>query len=481
MSDRRSSLNTSIDDPPNSRLFIVGSKNLSEDDFRNAFKEFGTIEEIWMVKDRQTGENKGVTYIKYSKTSEAAKALEAMNGKAIGNVNRTIKVMIAASRDQGSKRDLNEEEKMQRLFVVVPKNMSDNELYDYFKAFGNIDYATVIRDRETKESKGFGYVKYYKFSHAAAAFEQCDRKYKPVFAEPRKPRIDENRSQFQDRSFNSPAFDPPSFPRGVQPPPPPPLFNSPAPAVGNEEYTKLIVLGNPSVNQDQLWKLFDIVPGMDYCQLRYEGDSHKPVRFVGEVVYKSAQWANYACEKLHGFEYPPGYRLIVKPDLSDFRNGTTSGFNRPLDKPDILQIAETIAQASSLIQAAGISPDVLQAKLGLDTRPKDSFCSVKLPDPQPFAGEDAETVARCFVVCAPHPPPIKALRDAFNRFGNLIDVYMLNNRNCGYAKYASVESAQNAIQVLHGAEILGVRLKVLKAEERPDQQRKRQRLEENPY
>lgn len=59
-SDRRSSLSSNLDDPPNSRLFIIGSKLLCEDDFRKAFREFGTIEEIWMVKDRQTGESKGL-------------------------------------------------------------------------------------------------------------------------------------------------------------------------------------------------------------------------------------------------------------------------------------------------------------------------------------------------------------------------------------------------------------------------------------
>lgn len=54
---------------------------------------------------------------------------------------------------------------------------------------------------------------------------------------------------------------------------------------------------------------------------------------------------------------------------------------------------------------------------------------------------------RCFIVCTPQPPPIYALRDAFCRMGNLIDVYMLTNRNCGYAKYATKESAEEAIKV----------------------------------
>lgn len=38
----------------------------------------------------------GITYIKYSKTSEAARAMEAMNGETIGNAGRQLKVLIAA-------------------------------------------------------------------------------------------------------------------------------------------------------------------------------------------------------------------------------------------------------------------------------------------------------------------------------------------------------------------------------------------------
>lgn len=88
---------------------------------------------------------------------------------------------------------------------------------------------------------------------------------------------------------------------------------------------------------------------MDFCQVRYEGRP-KPIRSIATVVYTNAQWAAYAREKLHGFEYPPGQRLIVKPDYE------SSSITPKQNKPDILQIAETIQQASNLIQAAGLSP-----------------------------------------------------------------------------------------------------------------------------
>jgi RNA recognition motif-containing protein len=85
------------DDPPLSRLFIVCSKSTTEDDFQDAFEKFGQIEDIRILKDRD-GISKGVAYIKFSKTSEAALACEAMNGQSIGRDTQTrpIKVIVAA-------------------------------------------------------------------------------------------------------------------------------------------------------------------------------------------------------------------------------------------------------------------------------------------------------------------------------------------------------------------------------------------------
>lgn len=84
------------DEPPMSRLFIICNKAHTEEDFREAFSQFGEIEDIWVVKDKFTGENKGITYIKYSKTSDAARAQAEMNGKTIGSLDRTLKVLVAA-------------------------------------------------------------------------------------------------------------------------------------------------------------------------------------------------------------------------------------------------------------------------------------------------------------------------------------------------------------------------------------------------
>ena len=81
------------DYPPLSRIFIVCSKNHREDEMRQAFNSCGNIEDVWMVKDRMTKENKGICYIKFDKASSAAYAIETMDGKVIGGDPKPVKVL----------------------------------------------------------------------------------------------------------------------------------------------------------------------------------------------------------------------------------------------------------------------------------------------------------------------------------------------------------------------------------------------------
>ncbi len=136
-------------------------------------------------------------------------------------------------------------------------------------------------------------------------------------------------------------------------------------------------------------------------------------------------------------------------------------------------MTETIANATALLQsvgyvtpAAGVAPQPAPVvSNGVHSETYDpSYCSVKLPPPQPLAAMDSAVAERLFIVCTPVPPQLYALKDVFGRFGNLIDIYLLNGKTCGYAKYASKESADRAIVALHGQEVCGCRLKVMPAD-----------------
>ena len=49
-----------LDDPPFSRLFVLGSKETTKEQFVDAFEKFGTIQDVTVLKDKQKNENKGI-------------------------------------------------------------------------------------------------------------------------------------------------------------------------------------------------------------------------------------------------------------------------------------------------------------------------------------------------------------------------------------------------------------------------------------
>lgn len=283
------------DEPPMSRLFIICNKAHTEEDFRDAFEQFGEIEDIWVVKDKHTGDNKGVTYIKFSKTSEAARAQEEMNGKLIGSVKRSLKVLVASDRNQGSGKSENEKEKYVRLFIVCPKTKTEKELREEFEEWGPVESVSIVNDKKTGNSKGFAYIRFPSFYSAAVAFENCPESYKPVFAEPQGVK----KRQFDQRGGGGNSYDDgfDNWSRGgggrggggggfggnnnnmgfggndIGFGGRNNNFNSEISQflslqnVNKPQPTCLEVRVSTCINQDQLWRLFDIIPGLDYCQI----------------------------------------------------------------------------------------------------------------------------------------------------------------------------------------------------------------------
>lgn len=138
-----------------------------------------------------------------------------------------------------------------RLFIQCSKDTTEQELRDEFKKWGPIDNIVVVREKNSGTSKGFGFVRYTKFYHAALAFESCSAKYRAKFAEPKasKRSSDDNVNAGTDRGDKG------EMSKLLR------LQN------GESQHTSLDVVVSKSIKQDQLWRLFDIVPGLDYCQI----------------------------------------------------------------------------------------------------------------------------------------------------------------------------------------------------------------------
>ncbi len=66
------------------------SYQTTEDDIRNLFAQAGTVSEVALIKDRDTGTSKGFAFVTMSSQDEAKKAIEQFNGYSLGNRNLTV-------------------------------------------------------------------------------------------------------------------------------------------------------------------------------------------------------------------------------------------------------------------------------------------------------------------------------------------------------------------------------------------------------
>ena len=61
----------------------VGNLNyrIRENDLRDAMEQFGTVDSVKVVKDRETGRSKGFAFVEMQDDEDAQRVIEELNGK----------------------------------------------------------------------------------------------------------------------------------------------------------------------------------------------------------------------------------------------------------------------------------------------------------------------------------------------------------------------------------------------------------------
>jgi cold-inducible RNA-binding protein len=83
------------------------SYDTTEEDIRNLFALAGTVVEVALIKDRDTGTSKGFAFVTMSSQDEANKAIEQFNGRSLGNRDLTVNVARPREERSGSGYDSN--------------------------------------------------------------------------------------------------------------------------------------------------------------------------------------------------------------------------------------------------------------------------------------------------------------------------------------------------------------------------------------
>jgi cold-inducible RNA-binding protein len=82
------------------KLYIGNlSFNMTDDELKSAFSEFGEVVSASVVKDRVSGRSRGFGFVEYTNEESAQKAREAMNGKSYNG--RALRVDEARDQDRG--------------------------------------------------------------------------------------------------------------------------------------------------------------------------------------------------------------------------------------------------------------------------------------------------------------------------------------------------------------------------------------------
>jgi RNA recognition motif-containing protein len=73
------------------------SYETTEDDLRSLFTQAGTVNEVALIKDRDTGNSKGFAFVTMDNQDDADRAIHQFNGQNLSS--RELKVNIARPRE----------------------------------------------------------------------------------------------------------------------------------------------------------------------------------------------------------------------------------------------------------------------------------------------------------------------------------------------------------------------------------------------
>ncbi|KAI5665446.1 hypothetical protein M9H77_15299 [Catharanthus roseus] len=146
-------LKHSIDDSSAGKLFVGGiAWETTEESFSRYFGKFGEITDSVIMMDKISGRPRGFGFVTFSDPEVANKVLEeehVIDG-------RTVEVKRTVPREDMQGRGVT---KTKKIFVGgIPLSLSEDELREYFSAYGNVMEHQIMLDHKTGRSRGFGFV-----------------------------------------------------------------------------------------------------------------------------------------------------------------------------------------------------------------------------------------------------------------------------------------------------------------------------------
>jgi len=204
-----------MDDDQSNLIVNYVPPQLSEDDFRALFDPYGKIESCKLLMERYSGRSMGYGFVKYSNGEEAARSIEALNGKPF--MGKTLKVSVA--------RPPSSQIKGANLYIAnLPIETDDSTLKQMFCPYGVIIEVKILVGPDGA-SKGVGFVRYDTKQEAQAAIAALNNWVPPnqskallvKFAETQQDKQRRQRGNYMRQQQTNPMYQRFNPMGGVQP------------------------------------------------------------------------------------------------------------------------------------------------------------------------------------------------------------------------------------------------------------------------
>lgn len=141
------------------KIFVGGLNwNTSDDAFKAFFASYGAIEDATIMRDREAGTSRGFGFVTFKDPSAVDAVLSAGDLELDG---RKVDCKAAVPRDQIGKPAISTglQTRTKKIFVggLLPET-TEQEFKEYFSQYGEVTEATIMMDRATSRSRGFGFI-----------------------------------------------------------------------------------------------------------------------------------------------------------------------------------------------------------------------------------------------------------------------------------------------------------------------------------
>ncbi|CEL95005.1 unnamed protein product [Vitrella brassicaformis CCMP3155] len=142
---------------------------VDEETLWELFIQCGPVKNVHIPRDKVTGGHSGYGFVEFHSEEDCDYAIKIMN---------MVKLYTKPLRCNKSAQDKRTQEVGANLFIGnLDPEVDEKLLYDTFSAFGVLLYAKVMRDPESGESKGYGFVAYDAFEYSDAAMQAMNGQF----------------------------------------------------------------------------------------------------------------------------------------------------------------------------------------------------------------------------------------------------------------------------------------------------------------